>query len=150
MTGGVETVARAFRRSEVVRFQHCDPAGIIFYPRYVEMVNATVEDWFAQGLGTSFAEIHVVQDTAIPAVALNLDFRFPGRLGEMLDFDLTAERLGRTSVTLAIRCTCGGDERFSATLTLVHISTVDYRPTPWPATLAGPIGRYLPVADRHD
>ena len=34
-----------------VGFRHCDPAGIVFYPRYAEMVNDTVEHWFKHGLG---------------------------------------------------------------------------------------------------
>ena len=33
-----------------VRFQHTDPAGIVFYPRYFEMINQVIEDWFAEKL----------------------------------------------------------------------------------------------------
>ena len=36
----------AFTVTQRVRFQHCDPAGIVFYPRYFEMLNATIEEWF--------------------------------------------------------------------------------------------------------
>ena len=34
-----------------IEWGHCDPAGIVFYPRYVELCNEMVEDWFADGLG---------------------------------------------------------------------------------------------------
>ena len=35
-----------------IRFRHCDAAGIVFYPRYFEMMNDLVEDWFAElGMG---------------------------------------------------------------------------------------------------
>ena len=44
-----------FQREQVVRFGHCDPAGIVFFPRYFEMLNELVEDWFAQALGLPFA-----------------------------------------------------------------------------------------------
>ena len=32
----------AFIAQRKVRFQHCDPAGIVFYPRYFEMLNSVV------------------------------------------------------------------------------------------------------------
>ena len=37
------------------------PPGIVFYPRYFEMLNATVEAFFAEGLGYSFARIHIAE-----------------------------------------------------------------------------------------
>ena len=42
-------------RRERVRFGHCDPAGIVFYPRYFEMLNALVEDWISEGLAEYYA-----------------------------------------------------------------------------------------------
>ena len=48
----------AFRTAYLVRFAHCDPAGIGFYPRYFDLFNSAVEDWFQTGLecpwGTEF------------------------------------------------------------------------------------------------
>ena len=40
-----------FHTRKLIRFSHCDPAGIGFYPRYVELVNEVVEDWCNDGLG---------------------------------------------------------------------------------------------------
>jgi 4-hydroxybenzoyl-CoA thioesterase len=118
-----------FRRQELVRFQHCDPAGIVFYPRYVEMINATVEDWFSS-IGIDFAEIH--KDAAIPAVSLAIEFRLPSRLGETIDLSLKVARLGATSVTLMIQASHSEELRFESVLTLVYISKKDYRSSPWP------------------
>ena len=42
---------RAFDRVILIRFQHCDPAGIVFYPRFFEFTNQVVEDWFEEELG---------------------------------------------------------------------------------------------------
>jgi 4-hydroxybenzoyl-CoA thioesterase len=33
----------AYQREVLVRFAHCDPAGIVFYARYFEMINGVVE-----------------------------------------------------------------------------------------------------------
>ena len=48
-----------FTTTVQVRFADVDPAGIVFYPRYFEMLNGAVEDWFAQQLGLDFATMHL-------------------------------------------------------------------------------------------
>ncbi|MDQ0323007.1 4-hydroxybenzoyl-CoA thioesterase [Pararhizobium capsulatum DSM 1112] len=95
------------------------------------MLNATVEDWFAKVVGTSFAEIHVTNRTAIPVVSLSIDFRQVSRLGEILSFALAVDRIGKTSVTLLINAESNDEVRLEARLTLVHISLEDYRPRIW-------------------
>ncbi len=39
-----------------VRFTHTDPAGFVFFPRYFEMIQAVVEDWFTHAIGVRYAE----------------------------------------------------------------------------------------------
>ena len=38
----------AFTRSVPVRFSHCDPAGIVYFPHYFDMFNGLIEDWYTQ------------------------------------------------------------------------------------------------------
>jgi 4-hydroxybenzoyl-CoA thioesterase len=121
-----------FCREELVRFQHCDPAGIVFYPRYIEMINATVEDWFAQVIGITFADIHITQSVAMPIVALNVEFNSPAKLGDMLRFDIAVLNLGRTSINLVVSARRDMHQILKATLTLVFVSKSDHRPRPWP------------------
>ena len=40
----------AFTRSIPIRFSHCDPAGIVYFPHYFNMFNGLIEDWYAQEL----------------------------------------------------------------------------------------------------
>ena len=47
-----------FTKQEKVRFQHVDYAGIVFYPRFLEMLNCLVEDWFEEALDRPFSKIH--------------------------------------------------------------------------------------------
>ena len=47
-------MAAPFISQVEVRFRHCDPAGIVFYPRYFEMINDFVEEWFDKGMGLPF------------------------------------------------------------------------------------------------
>ena len=45
----------AFERPVRIRFSHCDPAGIVFFPQYLVMSNALVEDWFNEALDIDYA-----------------------------------------------------------------------------------------------
>lgn len=85
-----------------IGFKHCDPAGIVFYPRYAEMVNDTVEHWFKHGLGVDFDSLHRVRRIAIPTVKLSFNFMSPSRLGEVLISTLRVEETGRSSVALVV------------------------------------------------
>ncbi len=83
-----------------VRFQHSDPAGIVFYPRYFEMIDQMVEDWFAEALGVDFRTLHAEQLCGVPTVRIECDFKRPSRLGEVLTFSLSVAALGKSSFTL--------------------------------------------------
>ena len=48
----------AFVSDKQIRFHHCDPAGIVFYPQYFVLMNELVEDWFDRRLCVPFAELH--------------------------------------------------------------------------------------------
>lgn len=130
----------AYERSKLIRFAHCDPAGIVFYPRYVELCNEVVEDWFAEGLGVPFPELHERRRLGVPAVRLEIDFAAPSHYGDVLLFRLEVVEVGRTSVTLAIAGTCAGAERLRIRLKLVLLSLESGRPAAldeaWRARLA--------------
>ena len=39
---GSDLPAGAWRITVPVRFSHCDPAGIVYFPRYFDMINGVV------------------------------------------------------------------------------------------------------------
>ena len=59
----------SFTVRKAIRFQHCDPAGIVFYPRYFVLMNEVVEDWFDNGLGIDFGEFHARDRLGVDARA---------------------------------------------------------------------------------
>ena len=91
-----------FEKQELVRFGHCDPAGIVFYPRYFEMVNALVEDWFTQGLGVDYSVLLGQRRIGMPTVQFKVDFKRISRMGDQLSQQIRVQKLGRTSLILAI------------------------------------------------
>ena len=113
-------------------FKDCDPAQIVFYPRYFEMLNDTVECFFDEVLGHSFARLH--QGRAIPTARIETLFIAPSRLGDSLEIDLTCLRLGRSSLDLSFVISCGAQQRVTATSTLVQVGP-EGRAAPWDGTL---------------
>ena len=123
----------AFTIPQKVMFKHCDAAGLVFYPRYFEMISDAIEDFFDQRLNLPFATLHVTG--AVPTVQIEASFPAPSHLGDLLSITLTCTRLGRTSATLNLVATCADQVRFRATSTLVHVNSQG-RPQAWPDAVA--------------
>ncbi len=119
-----------YRREKLIRFQHCDPAGIVFYPRYMGLLNEVVEDWFSEGVGIGFPELHDRLRLGVPTVRLECDFIKPSRHGDQLVFRLWITRLGRSSIDVAVAANCGDEARLKARLVLVLLNLETYRPLP--------------------
>jgi 4-hydroxybenzoyl-CoA thioesterase len=91
-----------FCKQVLVRFGDCDAAGIVFYPRYLEMFNNLVEDWYRDALHFSFTEIVTTRGWGLPTVHLDVDFLAPSVFGEYLSATLTVREIGISSLTLNI------------------------------------------------
>ena len=128
MTGQVFTTERR------VRFADCDAAGIVFFPRYFEMLNGVVEDWFAGPLACSFRDLHSVMKVSVPTAAIEARFIAPSGLEDALTFALTVSKLGGASCGLRHRISCDGQVRFEAIQTIVFVGHT-LRPEPWPDDL---------------
>ena len=85
-----------FIKQEKIRFQHIDYAGIVFYPRFLEMLNCLVEDWFEEALDRPLSKMH--ETNGIPTVDLKVQFKNPARLGEVLTKKLWVKNLGGASI----------------------------------------------------
>ena len=131
-----------------VSFKHCDPAGIVFYPRYVEMLNDVVEHWFRHGLGCDFLTLHGSRGMAVPVANLEVDFKVPSVLGDTLLCQLTVQHVGKSSLHLRIDVLGNGlsteaQIRLSAKLTLVFVGMEEKRPIAIPSDLREAIGMYF-------
>ncbi|MEM6761390.1 MAG: thioesterase family protein [Pseudomonadota bacterium] len=114
-----------------ILFQHCDPAGIVFYPRYFEMVNLVMETFFETEVGFSYAKMHQESRVGVPTVAIDATFTAPSRMGDVVAFAMTVDRVGRTSLSVTMVGTCAGEERLSVCKTITFIDKESGRPTPW-------------------
>ena len=125
-------MTEVFRQTAVVKFAWCDFAGIMFFPRYFELCNDTVEAWFAEALGVSYRVLHGELNLSVPTARMEADFRAASRMDDRLDVALTVERLGGASCTIRIRVSCDGQERFEAKQIIVMTDRETLKSRRWP------------------
>ncbi|NMF97914.2 acyl-CoA thioesterase [Aromatoleum toluolicum] len=131
-----------FEREVLVRFAHCDPAGIVFYPQYFVLLNGLVEDWLTDGLGTSFADMIMRRRLGIPTVRMDCTFTRPSTLGDTLVLGLTVTRIGGRSIGLDVQGRVGEELRLRARQTLVTLDLETMKSVPIPADIRDRLGRY--------
>ncbi len=122
----------SFSVRRLIRFAHCDPAGIAYYPRYLELCDGVVEDWCARILEVPRRRLHLELGLALPTVRMEAGFVAPSRLGDELDFTLLVTALGRTSIGFRIDAASGDEHRFSVDYVQVLMTLATGRPAPWP------------------
>lgn len=120
------TMGKPFERDKLIRFHHCDPAGIVFYPQYFVLFNELVEDWFNDGLQQDYAAMVYEQRLGTPMVKLETEFLSPSQIGETLTLSLAVHKIGRSSLELEVQGRSGGTARVRARL-LVVLADVDRR-----------------------
>lgn len=142
-TSPAEDAAHArFERVRRIRFSHCDPAGIVFFPQYLVLFNQLVEDWFTEGMGISYADMLAERRIGLPIVRLECDFRAISRMGEDLVFGVTVERAGGKSLTLALDAMCGTQLRVASRQVLVFTNLQTHRAIPIPADVRTALQAY--------
>lgn len=133
---------KGFLRTFPIRFEHCDPAGIMFFPRFFMLVNATVEDWFGQELGQSFKALHIDQRKGVPTVQFACDFKLPLRLGDEVSMQLRIGALGLSSCQLRVEAWLNDAQaaRFEQTIVYTDLDTM--KSEPWPDDLRAAMTRF--------
>ena len=135
----------SYSRTIQIEFNHCDPAGIVFYPRYFEMTNSVVENFFADEVGRSFAQMHSEgMKNGVPTVHMEADFVAPSRLGDKVLFTLRVVKLGGSSVTVEISGQAAGELRLRVHLTLVWIDNM--KAARWPEAMRARLAAHLEEA----
>ncbi|SIT35656.1 putative 4-hydroxybenzoyl CoA thioesterase [Paraburkholderia ribeironis] len=136
-----------FERPVRVRFSHCDPAGIVFFPQYLVMTNALVEDWFNEGLRIDYAQMIARRRVGLPIVKLDCEFSRPSQMGETIILTLNVIAVGRRSISIDIVGHCGGETRFRAKQVLVTTSFESGKSIDIPTDIASALARFAPQTE---
>jgi 4-hydroxybenzoyl-CoA thioesterase len=132
-----------FQSEKLIRFHHCDPAGIVFYPQYFVLFHELLEDWFNRGLGLDYAAFVSKERRGLPTAHIDCDFRVPSKIGDTVQMRLSVIRIGTSSLTLDVSVHGGGMLRVTAKQVLVLISLEDGAVLPIPPALKKQFARFL-------
>ena len=135
--------AGAFTRTVPIRFSHCDPAGIVYFPHYFDMFNGLVEDWYTEQLGVNYANLILGDQHGFPYVHIETDFKLPSRMGERLELTLLLTRIGRSSLSVIIVGHVGGVERLRARLVTAMTSLETHQSVELPKALREKFETYM-------
>lgn len=98
-----------FRKIIKVRFSDSDPAGVLYFPRFLDHFHGVFEDWFDEDLKMPYR--WVLEDTHVgfPTVHVDCDYNGPFRFGERMDVELVVSRVGDRSFTCTYRARAEGE-----------------------------------------
>jgi len=107
-------MAKTFTAKRLIRFSHCDPAGIVYFVNFFDMISGAVEDWFRDEIGLTFEDMHLGRRVGFPIVNTGCEFARPCHLGDTLLLELSIARLGRSSIEFAVEGRVGPEKKFQA------------------------------------
>jgi 4-hydroxybenzoyl-CoA thioesterase len=137
------TASAVFEVEDTIRFAQCDPAGIVFFPQYLVMLNTLHERWFGEGLGVPYHEYIGTRRLGVPTVRLECDFTAVSRHGDRLRQRLWVTQLGRSSIVIAAAFDSAGELRARFRQVLVCTSLETHKPVSVPGDLRVAMQRYV-------
>lgn len=130
----------AYTTTMPLRFGDCDPAGIAYFPSYIDKLTGVVEEMFA-AIGAPLERL-VTERVGIPTVHLDVTFTKPGLHGDKLAWSVVVTRVGRSSADLVYSVSARGHELWRAKQTIVFTSLDTHASLPWPEEIRRGLMRF--------
>jgi 4-hydroxybenzoyl-CoA thioesterase len=130
-----------FTVDKQIRFHHCDPAGIVFYPQFYVLLHEAQEDFLAH---IGFAEHRMIESGyGVPIVDMTTQFLGMCRNGDQITVSLSLTRLGNSSVGMRYRINRGETVALRARAVVVYSKLPDGKPVRIPDDLRQALLPYL-------
>ena len=135
-----------FRTSRPLRFGDCDPSGIAYFPSYLNILAGVLEEFFGS-IGAPWKELIAKRRIGAPTVTLDLTFVYPGFHNDMLDFELSVRRVGRSSLDLEHTISTAGTLLWRARHRVVAMSLDTHKSLAWPDDIRVALENRLETSD---
>jgi 4-hydroxybenzoyl-CoA thioesterase len=97
-------ISQSFSRELEIEWGDCDPAGIVYYPRYFEMFDSATAHLIAAASGmTKFELLRVTGAVGFPMVNTGAEFKRSSKFGDLVRIDSTISEIGRSSFAVVHR-----------------------------------------------
>ena len=148
-----QNIPGVFRGRRHVYWSHCDPAGIVYEPRFGQWLHDLLERWFDQIVEVPYAHFITERRIGFPTKTTASTYHSPARLGDILEVQLRIEKIGQTSIWFSyqgwrVNETTGltTDLLFETTVVRVVVKLDTMEKIQAPQELRGPIERFMAAA----
>jgi acyl-CoA thioester hydrolase len=120
----------AFHHTLRIRYQECDPQGVVYFARYPEYFDIALTEMFRAAIGSYQSMVDAGTDLVVAEQSVR--YRASARFDEVVDVALSVDRMGTTSMLSSYRITRGdellveGDVRHVC----IDVATKDKKPLP--------------------
>ena len=98
------------KRTVRITWGDCDPAGIVYYPRYFEMFDESTVQLFERALGmTKYQSQKEFNFAGYPMVDTRAKFSIPNRYGDDVEIESTIAEFRRSSFDIQHRMLKNGE-----------------------------------------
>jgi acyl-CoA thioester hydrolase len=119
-----------YRHTLRVRYQECDPQGVVYFARYPEYYDLAITELWRDTMGGYQGMV----DSGADMVVAEMSIRYLGsaRFDELIDVDVTVDRLGETSMLSSYAISRADEKLVEGTFRHVFIdpATKTKRPIP--------------------
>src|SRR5689334_19984945 len=140
-----EAMGQVIQVEYPIRFSHCDPAGIVYFPRFFDLLHEAMEDWFKDALQMPLHELIGTQGLGTPTVSTQCDFLSPARFGDTLKIELSVVRLGNASIELLVEASIAGRACFKCHHTICLLDRNAVKAVALPEALRNRMQPYVAV-----
>ena len=132
----------AFRHPLRIRFQECDPQGVVYFARYPEYYDIALTELFREALGSYGAMVEAGSDMVVAEQSIR--YRAPARFDDVVEVEVTVDKLGTTSMLSSYRVLRDGDLLAEGDLRHVFISVAEKAKAPIPDAVREALSAYGP------
>lgn len=130
----------AFRHTLRVRYQECDPQGVVYFARYPEYADIALTEMFREALGSYDAMVQGGTDLVVAEMTVR--YRAPARFDELVDVDIAVQRLGDTSLLCEVTIARDGMTLAEADFRHVFIDVATKAKRAMPDDVRGALAHY--------
>lgn len=127
-----------------VRFGECDPQGIVFNANYLGYFDHAFTELWREAFGSYASMVERGVDMVLAEV--NLTFTGSGRFDDLVEIELTIERLGTTSMHSRLELLREGESLVQARMRHVLVDARSWSKTEFPAWLREGLAPYVAAA----
>ena len=119
------------RRS--VLWGDCDPAEMVYTPRFLDYVAEAVDGWFRDVLEEDWYQIKARRGMVTPIMHATLDFFERLQPGDDIELTVLVEEVHRSTMSFRVKARNGeGKDAFSARLVHSIVEYTSFRSVAWP------------------